>query len=676
DGMQLAGRVTVHDVRAHPEILALDLRATELRLERVIPFLPAGMVPPHAHFEGPVDLEATAGGSPGNAQLDARLDLSAATITLPALLKPAGSPFSVEFHGHAAGTHVDIARMGVVLGPLHLLLHGTVDRAETADLTFDSGSVALEGLLPFLPSVRHDLAGRASLHGTARLEGRVRRARHEDVLHLGLTLRGAQIVTDALRLEGDADARADARLEHGRQSLVLDLDATRATITAGSRIDKPAGVTLRLHADVQRGPHRAVNVRALTLDTQGLQLEGAGSFDPSRHHFDARCTACDIDAAALTEIAPVLRGRLAVPLSQAVLRATFTADGDPAAPGDANVHASALAFTAPYGALHGRIDVEGLQHPRRLAFDLDVDRLDLDAIEHTGTVRPGAVPAARPASSSTSDALSVSRDAQLNDIVIDGRLHAREVTRGDSSFAAVELRVTARDGNLDFPTLRFRYADGTVDLSHSRWQLTERHRLDVHVRAVGLDLEQLGRGGDADRRATGRIDVDTDFTGSTEDADVQRTFLGAVHLTGRNMVVRRVVTPVLTIDHPLLARFSLRLGPREGSNEPRQPLAISSLDARLRLDGGVLRTIAPVVADTEVGRFEVDGSASLDGALDLRGTVHIAPDEIWRQSNHRLLPPAPVPVHVRITGQTDEPHVLVVDLGATIQSLLGSSVRA
>ncbi len=675
DGMQVAGNVALHGAGSRPEIRALDIRATRLLLERMVPFLPAGLVPARARFDGPVDFEATAAGSPDNAQLDARLDFTSAAITLPDLRKPAGSPFSVEFHGHAAGQHLEIARMGVVLGPLHMLLRGTVEGTDTADLTFDTGNVALEGLLPFLPSVRHDLAGRASLHGTARVEGRVRRARREDVLHLGLTLRGAQVITETLRLEGDIDARADARLERGRQSLVLDLDATRAAVTAGTSLDKPAGVALRVHADLQRVMRRAIAVRAFTVDTQGLWLEASGTYDPAHHHYDARCVACDINAARFAGIVPALPGRLPVYLSQAVLHATFTADGDPASPADSSVRAGALRFDAPYVSLRGRLEIEGLRRPRRVSFDLDVDRLDLDAIERTGTVRPAAIPSA-PSVAMLSPTTSASREALLNTLEIDGGIRAREIATRDTTITGLVARVTARDGNLDFPTLRFRYADGNVDLSHSRWQLTGRHRLDVHARATGLDLALLGSGEDTAHRATGRLDIDTDFTGSTEDADVARTFLGSVHLTGRNMVVQRVVTPVMTIDHPLLTRFSLRLGPREGSNEPRPPVGISHFDARLRLDGGVLRTIAPVVADTDLGRLEVDGSASIDGALDLRGTVLIAPEEIWRQSNHRLLPPAPVPIRVHITGQTDEPRVVVVDLGATIRSLVGSGFRA
>lgn len=657
DGMGFEGRADLRSTDGRPVVHALELRSTGVRLERVVALLPERMRPPPAALEGPVEITASAVGSHDDAHLDARVDLASATVALPDLRKPAGAPLSIELHGHATPGRVDVERLGVVLGPLRLLSHGVVRWPESLDLSFDSGQVALEDLLPFVPSAQRGIAGRASFRGEARVVGEVRRASDGDHARVSLALRAAAVHTAALALQGDVDVRAEAGMHRGRLALRGDLDATRAHLGTPGGVDKPAGVPLRAHVELHRTGRR-VRVESAWLEAPGVKLSGSLDADLATGRLTARTPECDLDVARLGALLPDITRRLPRPLSAARARFALTFEGDPRALRDAEAHVTNLALHAPFGTLRGRFDVFGLESPRRVDLDVDLDALDLGAI----------VP------EETTPQRSRARPTWLDAIEVDARVRGREVRFRENVFSNVDAHVTLSRGHLDAPTLRFRLADGSVDLTGTRLRLDGARELTLHARVDRLDLARLGA--DPTPRAQGRLTLDADLTGPTEGEHPERSLTGSLHATATDLRVQRVATPTITFSNPLLARLAAR-APRGGdSGEARAPVGMRRLEARFRLDRGVLQTVTPLAADSELGAIELSGSIALGGAIDLRGSLQIPPESIRAQTHGRLLPAGPVPVNVHVTGTGGEPRVEITDVSAMVRALAGSGLRA
>jgi hypothetical protein len=267
-----------------------------------------------------------------------------------------------------------------------------------------------------------------------------------------------------------------------------------------------------------------------------------------------------------------------------------------------------------------------------------------------------------------------SRPAWLDTVHLDAQIHAREIRQRDTRFTDVDAHLQMADSRLDASALRFGYAGGHVDLTDSAWSVDRSHTLVLHARADHLDVAQLTASAPSERRVRGRLSFEAALTGPTDAPDVMRAFSGPIRITGENLEVQRVVTPTVGVNHPLLSRLSLRLEPP--GHAARAPVHVHRLEARLRADHGAFRTTAPLTADTDLGSFEVAGSVTADGALDLRGSVHIDANTIWEQTQHRLLPRGPVPVSVHVTGATDQPHIEISDLSATLRALADSGFRA
>src|SRR5262249_9212914 len=97
--MGLGGKLDLRTADTRPELGVPDLAPRGITFERIVAVLPEGTLPRGGTFSGPINLRAAASGTAENAEVTATVDLDGASLSMPALRKPAGTPLRAEFKG-------------------------------------------------------------------------------------------------------------------------------------------------------------------------------------------------------------------------------------------------------------------------------------------------------------------------------------------------------------------------------------------------------------------------------------------------------------------------------------------------------------------------------------------------------------------------------------------------
>jgi uncharacterized protein involved in outer membrane biogenesis len=651
-GMTVEGHADLRGPLEAPEVRALALGARDVTFERLLALAPPGLVPPGVTLRGPIALRAEAKGAPRAAEIDVAVDLREATVTLPKLHKPAGTPLSATLRGRTGEGGLTIDALGLTVGPLALALKGKVRSATDVDLTADSGEVALDAILRLFPTVAHAVPAGVTLAGAVQASGHVKRAGAETRAEARVALRRADVKTSALELRGDASLVAAMIQGAGSTRVVLDLDAGAARLLVPGRLDKAAGSPLTAHAVVERtGPVTVVREGKLTM--AGATVVGSGRHDTAALAVDL--SACDLHLGTLAHTLPALASAPAA-LAGARFSGAVHFEGDPRDPGAGHLRLPDFDLRAPLGKVKGSLDLRGISPPRQVTLELSAEALDLDLLAAGGHAA-GTLPAA--------DAVEVHAKLHV------GRLHARALDARD-----VTLEATLVRGVLDLPRLHLGAFGGTLTGDGSRVDLTRAapaFTLRGHVER--LDLSTFGAGSDPDKEISGRLDADVSLDGAGTDwPTIAPTLSGTVKLGLAGAHVRTEHTLHGHVINPLLGG----LAEREKKKHPTREVdvRIERGSVALAVGGRKVTTTAPLTLLTDDGTIAVSGTIGFDKALALTGTVTIPPAVIEKASKGKRVPLGDLVIKVKVDGPAEDPRVEIVDLAASLGALAGSRINA
>ena len=508
----------------------------------------------------------------------------------------------------------------------------------------------LDALLRLFPSVARSAPAGVVLAGEVQAAGHVRREHGEARADARVELRRAGVKTAALTLEGDAGVVASLRAPAGAGTLAVeaDLDAAKARVIVPGRVDKAAGAPLAIHVAAERAG-AITTVREARIALDGAAVKGTVRYDAAAHALRVDAPSCDLDLGALSRTIPAL-GVVPAAIAGARVHAAVSCEGDPRDPATAHLRLTQLDLAAPVGHVRGIVDLQGLSPPRRIAFDLDGDSVDLDAVDHART--SGGV-----------SLTSVAVDGKLRV----GRLHVRDMDARD-----VVAEVGLDKGVADLRTLRFSLLGGAFTANGSRVDLSRvEPAITLRARVEHLDLSALP----ASHWSRGHLDADLALDGQgTTWAALAPTLAGTAGLDVTDAHVHSIFSLRGTILNPLLRKLAEKSKEKHPVREMDMTLARASLKVRVGNDQAT--TLTPARVETEDGKLTVDGTVGFDGRLAL-GALAVIPAAAFRQTTGgRLAPLGDVPVTARVTGTSSAPEVEFVDLDQTMKALAGAGVHA
>lgn len=667
--MTLSARADLRSLWTTPAVHMLSVSSRGFLLERLLAVLPPAAIPKGSDLRGPLLLRGSASGSPSAAQIELALDLTPATVMLPVLSKPANTPLSIEFNGQVQGEKqgARIEKLGLTLGPMALLLRGQVRSADDLDLKADTGTIDLDRLLRLLPTVEKSVPKGSRIDGDLRVVASIKKQGDQLDLGANVTMKNALIDQGELDLRGGADLQAQVRSTAGSASVNADLDLTSAQLKLPGSIDKDRGVPMRLRAQVERTA-RVVVIKLAELTLPGGTLRVNGKADLGNNNLDMKVPLVDLDLAKLANVLPALnRGSLGG-LMDSKLRIALSIDGNPNKLSSVRSRLDEFHMSVAGGTIKGTGEIVGLDQPRKIAFNFNADRLDLDRIVGD-----------KKSSDDDSDSKSAAgKDSPpprwLKQLDLNGRV---QIDSGKYKVAAVRdflLELTMLDGRLLIKTLRGQALGGnvsatgsTVDFGPSRPRFNLRAKLDRIELSDVLSL----RGGDAGKKISGRGSMDLSADGSgLAWADIAPRITGQLGLGFTNGRFEGAgLTPQIV--NPLLSQLGNKLGQGGGNRD----MTIRDLQAQFRIEGGRLHTNSPLRLTSEEGALALSGSIGLDKTMNLAGTLDLSPKAISAATGGKVVPDSPIPVGLRIGGTVNNPQIQFTDLPKTVAALLQSVAR-
>lgn len=666
--MAISAKADVRSLWTTPAVHMLSIASRGFLLERMVAMLPPAAIPKGAELRGPIQLRGSASGSPTAAQIEVALDLTPATVMLPVLSKPASTPLSLEFKGQVQGEKKGalIEKLGLTLGPMALLLRGQVRSADDLDLKADTGTVDLDRLLRLLPTVEKAVPKGSRIDGDLRVVASIKKQGDQVDLGAHVTMKNALIDQGELDLRGGADLQAQVRSTANSASVQADLDLTSAQLKMPGSIDKDRGVPMRLRAQIERSA-RVVVVKLAELTLPGGTLRVNGKADLGNNNLDMKVPVVDLDLAKLANVLPALnRGSLGG-LMDSKLRIALAIDGNPNKLASVRARLDEFHMSVAGGTIKGTGEVIGLNQPRKIAFNFNADRLDLDRILGD-----------KKSSDEDSDSKTGGGDSPpprwLKQLDLNGRL---QIDSGKYKGAAVRdflLELTMLDGRLLIKTLRGQALGGsvsatgsTIDFGPSRPRFNLRAKLDRIELSDALSL----RGGDVGKKISGRGSMDLSADGSGLSwADIAPRITGQLGLGFSNGRFEGAgLTPQVV--NPLLSQLGNKLGQNGGNRD----MTIRDLQAQFRIEGGRLHTNTPLRINTEEGALALTGSIGLDKTMNLAGSLDLSPKAIAAATGGKVVPDSPIPVGLRVGGSISSPQLQITDLPKTIAALLQAVAR-
>ncbi len=660
DDMTLSGTMDVRTLWTRPEVHALLLNSRGLMLEKLLSILPPGAVPQGAVLRGPMTVHAAGSGTPAEAQVDARVDLTDALVSMPELHKPEKVALSAEFSGKLQQGLVDIDKLGVVLGPMALLVKGQARGGGDVDLHLDTGRVDLDRLLRLLPSVKKAVPPGATLAGALQVTGTVKRRGEELFADAQIAMTGADARTPDLELVGGARLAATVKSTPSSAHVEADLDLGAARLLVPGTLDKGAGVPMRVKVNVDRAG-QVVTVREADLTLPGGEVRMRGQADMAGHKLDLTVPLCELDLSRLSQVVLALR-KQAPGLLDGKVRFAVAVSGDPQKLSTVKARISDLDLFALGGHLRGMAEVEGLDEPRHISFGFDGEGLDLDRL--TGGK---SAPPAR-----DDKAIEVPKFARhLN---MEGRVHLKNGRFKGQTMRDLLMEVRMVNGNLMINTLRGEMFGGSLSASGSTLDLgPSTPRFDFKIKADQIEIADamaMGHGSSIERHIEGKANLDLSAVGTgLSFAQV------APHLSGQlGLALNDGKLPGLsvagTVVNPILAHLQML----KQVKVPAQ-MALQNLAVHFDIHDGKLHTTQPLKTSTAEGDMALSGTIGLDQSLALRGDLNISPEVLKAASGGRVVPPGPVPVSLNIGGTLAAPRVQLTDLGKTVAALAGAVLK-
>lgn len=663
--MEVRGQADARALWTAPRVQALALASRGLLLERLLAVVPPGLWPRGATLRGPLSISARGSGDAARADLQAEVDLTAATVQLPALSKPPGTALSASFRGallQEGGSSLRIDRLGLTLGPLALLLSGVVRPGGDAELKLDSGSVALDGLLRLLPPVQRAAPAGTKLAGALQVAGRISKKGPSLSAQARVGLSGADMETDELALSGGAELTAKVQAGPGGAAVDADVDLDRAHLLLPGAVDKAAGVPMNLHLAATTAGE-VTTIKTASLKLPGGDIAASGSLRPGS--MDLRVPTCDLDLGRLSRVLPPLRRGLPPGLQEGRVKLQLALSGDPADLRGARARLSGFELRAAGGQLGGEAEVLGLSEPQQVTFRFAGQGMDLSRL--AGADGDGD------SDKKPRDAGPVKIPPLLRRMALDGRVRLTDARYQTSPIKELLLEVTLSEGRLLLKTLRGAAFSGQLDASGSAVELAPTPpRFDLRAAMNKVELsEVLALRGDRSTKLTGRGDVTLAAKGTgLRYEDIAPAVTGSLVL-GLSQGRLHTTSLVAQVVNPLLEKLQDKVGKQRVSQE----MALRDLSARFHIANGRLTAAQPLTLNSDEGALRLGGSVGLDQRLALTGELQVAPQAISAASGGRVVPSGPLPVSLRIGGTLKAPEIEVVDLPRTAAALAGMLLK-
>jgi hypothetical protein len=668
--MTVSSQADLRSLWTTPAVHMLKIASRGLLLEKLLAGLPPVAIPKGTDVRGPLEIRGSASGSPTAAQIDVAFDLTPATVMLPVLAKPAGTPLALEFKGQVQGADrgLLIERLGLTLGPMALLLRGQVRSGDDLDLKVDTGTVDLDRLLRLLPSVERSVPKGSRIDGDLRVTGSVKKQREQLDVHAQVAMKNALIDQGELDLRGGATLQAELRSTPTSASVNADLDLTPAQLKMPDAIDKDRGVPMRLRAQIERSG-RVVNVRLAELTLPGGTVRVNGKADLGNNNLDVKVPLVDLDLSKLANVLPALnRGSLGG-LMDSKLRIALSVDGNPNKLASVRSRLDEFTMSVAGGTIKGTGEIVGLNQPRKIAFNFNADRLDLDRI--LGDKKSDGDSDGESKSGSGSAAQTPRWIKQLD---LNGRL---QIDSGRYKGAAVRdflLEVTMVDGKLVLKSLRGQALGGNVSASGSTIDFgPSRPKFNLRAKLDRIDIGDVLalRGGETAKKISGRgsMDLSADGSGlSWADIAPRITGLLGLGLTDGHFVGAGLSPQIV---NPLLNQMNKQFGQTGGNRD----MTIRNLQAQFRIEGGKLHTNAPLRINTDEGALSLTGNIGLDKSINLAGTLELSPKTIAAATGGKVVPDNAIPVGLRLGGSMTSPQLQLTDIARTVAALLAAAAR-
>jgi hypothetical protein len=671
--MALEARGKVQALRTAPVFSDFAITSKGFDFDQIRKLLPDLDTRTGAILHGPFAVSLTASGSAGAQSFQGGVELAAASISIPAVLrKPAGVPLGLTVSGRVQGDAVDLQSLALTIADWRLEAKGTVRGLQTpapaVDLTANAASPGLGSVLRLLPPVAEGLGPRATVNGTLAIEAQVKGT--ATAMHATLDARLARL----------AVAVPGARLGGGGTlSVVADrkgagLDATvRGDFTALEALyldvlRKAAGVPLTLRAGASQQP----GVQTVTFDLQAAELK-AGGRATLRPQGKSQAVAAEVTIApfrvrSLTAMLPALTE---TPLGDVHAGAKLTIRGQLDTPGSMEVRIEDLALSAGRSDLRGVLVVTNLERPRveleaRSRY-LDVDDFVPPSPGKTGDTKGKPAPA------------SGTRDKDQEDPLkgVTGRIRL-DVKKG-------------RTADIDYQNLR---ADLTVDGGRAVAKVLEVGVFGGNFMGTGSELSLLDE--QEPFSAKGKLEnidagaVITHFAGIPD--LVKGRLTGNVELGGKGTttaLLTRTLQGLLEgqlADAELLggdllgslfAPVAAKVNALPGAGKLLDPSAdafkkavdkgLGTVRAALAFDKGAINLNAPLVLSTRSGPLSLDGRVLLDGKWDLTGVLTLSPAAASALTGNRLQIDRPVPVKLAVGGPLAHPRVVPTALDEVVR---------
>lgn len=664
--MVMNAQADLRNLFTTPTVNKLSLGSRGILLEKLVAALPEGALPKGVVLRGPLILRGTATGSPSAAELEAALDLTPATLMLPMLAKPPGTPLSLELRGRVKGQNqgAAIERFGLTLGPMALLLRGEVGAGGDLALTLDSGQVDLDHLLRLLPSVENALEKGSRIDGDLRVIGSLKKKNDTVDVDTRVTMANARVDEGGLTLRGNAELSGQLHSTPANASVRADLDLSQAQLRVPGSVNKGQGVPMRMRTQLER-QNQLVTVRLAELALPGGTLRVVGQVDLGRNRLDLKVPPVELDLSKLAEVLPALGKNKSGGLLDSRLKIGVSFDGDPNKLGTARARLDQFEMAVSGGTLKGSGALVGLDEPRKLTFNFSGDRLDFDRI----LGRESSGQSSETESRSKSDVPGFVRRLDM-----DGRVAVQSGRYKGATVRDLLLELTMTRGRLLIKTLRSQALSGTVDASGSAIDFgPSQPRFALRAKLDRIDIGEVLalRENEAGKKLTGKgsLDLSADGQGLAW-SDIAPRITGQL---GLGLTDARLQSASLggQVINPLIAAVGKHLS--QGS--PQRDMAIRDLQARFRIDGGKLHTTTPIRMTTEEGALSLGGAIGLDNSLLLTGSLDLAPKAVSAATAGKVVPDAPIPVGLRLLGTLTAPQFELVDPGRTAAALLSAILR-
>ena len=554
--------------------------------------------------------------------------------------------------------------IGLIVGPLSLLLSGTAKPSGDADLTLDSGAVALDRLLRLLPTVEKSVPKGTELAGTLAFTGHLKKQGQNLNAEAALGLSGADLETADIALSGAAKLGVKAQTSPGSAALQADADLTGVHLLVPGTVDKARGVPMELHLSATTAGDRTT-VKTATLQLPGADVALSGTLSGGKPGTMDLKAPVDLDLGRLSQVLPPLRKGLPRGVADSKVKLALAVSGDPKNLDNARAKLSGFELRAAGGHFSGDAEVEGLSEPRRVRFAFNGSGMDVSRFVSDSDAKAEDKPAAKSA--------PVKVPPMLRRMDLEGKVRVTDARYKTSTIKEVVLEVVLREGKLVLKALRGSAFSGTLDASGSTVDLAQSPpRFDLRADMKKVEMaDVLALRGDSSTKITGRADLLLTAKGSGLSYEDIAPNVGGVLNLGLNDGKLHTASVVARVVNPILEHLQQRVGNRRVSEQ----MALRDLNARFQIHDGKLETSQPLALKTDEGALRVSGAVGLDQRLMLRGDIQIEPQAISAASGGKIVPSGPLPVSLKIGGTLKAPEIEIVDLPRTALALGGMLLK-